>query len=92
MPNTDDAADVNGVILGIIPGGIILTIEASLSDITCRFLKIFVRSLKMIVITDKPGMDWDRIVSIPIVPPRFFSIGRVTSDSTKSDESPGDSV
>jgi hypothetical protein len=46
----------------------------------------------MIVITDKPGMDWDRIVSIPIVPPRFFSIGRVTSDSTKSDESPGDSV
>ena len=46
----------------------------------------------MIVITDSPGMDWDLIDSMPIVPPKFFSIGRVTSDSTKSDERPGDSV
>jgi hypothetical protein len=92
IPNTDDAADVNGVIFGIIPGGITLTIEASLSDMTCRFLKISVCSLKTIVITDRPGIDWDLIVSIPMVPPKFFSIGRVTSDSTKSDGRPGDSV
>ena len=38
IPKTDDAADVSGVILGIIPGGILLEIEASLSEITCLFL------------------------------------------------------
>ena len=57
IPNTEDAADVRGVILGIIPCGMMLVIDASLSEITCRFLNISVRSSKMIVITDSPGMD-----------------------------------
>jgi NAD(P)-dependent dehydrogenase (short-subunit alcohol dehydrogenase family) len=57
IPNTDDAADVRGVILGIMPCGMMLVIDASLSEITCRFLNISVRSSKMIVITDSPGID-----------------------------------
>jgi len=57
IPKTEDAAEVKGVIFGMIPGGIILVIEASLSEMTCLFLKISVCSLKMMVMTDKPGMD-----------------------------------
>ena len=92
IPNTDEAAEVRGAILGTIPVGIFVEIVASLSEITWRFLKISVFSSKMIVITDRPGMDWDRIVSMPIVPPKFFSIGCVTKDSTRPADKPGDSV
>lgn len=46
----------------------------------------------MTVTTERPGMDWERICLMPIVPDTITSIGRVTNFSTKSDENPGDSV
>ena len=75
MPRTDDAEEVRGVIFGTMPVGIFVAIEESLSEMTWRFRKISVFSSKIIVITESPGIDCERIVSMPIVPPKFFSIG-----------------
>ena len=49
-------------------------------------------SSKITVTTERPGIDWDLICLMPIVPDIAFSIGLLTSVSTRLDEKPGDSV
>ena len=92
MPITVLAAEVSGVMLGVMPFGILLAKVARRSATTWRLRYTSVPSLKITVTTESPGIDCERISSMPTVPEMLCSIGWLTNDSTRSVESPGASV
>jgi len=93
MTRTRLAADVGGTIAGAwTPCGSCPARVASRSPTSWRACRIPVPSRKVAVTTESPWIDSDRIDSRLPTPFTAASIGRVTSASTSSGESPDASV
>ena len=85
--------EVSGDSCGVsTPGGSALPNSLSRSEMPWRALLRSILSANWMVMTDRPGMDSERMVASPGVPLTAFSIGLVTSCSTCSAVKPGASV
>ncbi len=74
------------------PAGRALPSSLSRSEMPCRALYRSILSVNWMVMTDRPGMDSERMVASPCAPLTAFSIGLVTSCSTCWAVKPGASV
>ena len=85
--------DTSGESFGVpTPLGSVLPISDRRSEIPCRATCTSTLSVKVMVTTDKPGIDSERSVAKPAAPLTALSMRLVISASTCSGANPGASV